>query len=160
MTLKDPNLIYDNHTRDNMFILRTAGKHCEQSPARGLTVALMHSEPLGLLFKERLRGFKEPTSTVSIREMMFSIYSFSLSSESSFKEPKVAQELKTALDKKQDHNRSQWHGAKNMHSQLRSGALRRTPHLQKKTAICGNACGHRLNEWILFKVQSISSRLS
>jgi len=57
-----PDLIDDYHTRDNTFILRTAGKHSEQSPARGLTEALLHSEPLGLLFKECLRGFKEPTS--------------------------------------------------------------------------------------------------
>lgn len=42
--------------------------------------------------------------------------------------------------------------------QLRSGALSRTPHLQKNSHLW-SACGHRLNEWILFKVQCTSPRL-
>lgn len=120
----------------------------------------MHSEPLGLLFKERLRGFKEPTSTVSIHEIMFSIYSFSLRSESSFKEPKVAQELKTALDTK--NRTTTGHSDTVRRTCARSWEVEHSVgrHTCKKTAICGLACGHRLNEWILFKVQSISSRLS
>lgn len=84
--------------------------------------------------------------------------------ESSFDENKLSGSIriknnsreKEKKRKNKDHSRSQWHSAKNM---LRSGALSRTPHLQKNSHLW-SPCGHRLNEWILFKVQCTSPRLS